>query len=204
MRGICGRFSRGGDGLRAFFISSRLNVKRQRFGFVRFQEVVDVDVLERKLNVIWIGIWKLRVNKPKYRRSWGTRKEWNGSHRPVQQKNEWRQKEPSQTYAQAVGRESHQALVQTVRKVNERNIKGVEEQNMIHIRVKEEDTKWLKSCYIGKVADVGKVKAVNESFLMEGFNFIRMRYLKGFMCCCLENRKRFFKNCLKKIRRCFA
>jgi len=59
--------------IKDIFISSRLNIKGQRFGFVRFFEVVDVDVLERRLNLIWIGTWKLRVNKPKYRSTQGTR-----------------------------------------------------------------------------------------------------------------------------------
>jgi len=41
--------------IKDIFISRRLNIKRQRFGFVRFQEVVEVDELERRLNAIWIG-----------------------------------------------------------------------------------------------------------------------------------------------------
>ena len=48
------------------FISKKLNTRKQRFGFVRFQGVRDTHVLERKLDSIWIGTWKMRVNIPKY------------------------------------------------------------------------------------------------------------------------------------------
>jgi len=57
------------------FISNRLNIKKQRFGFVRFQGVHNVMKLEYHLNTIWIGSWKLYVNRPKYNRAAETRKE---------------------------------------------------------------------------------------------------------------------------------
>jgi len=155
------------------------NIKGQRFSFVRFQEVVDADVLKRRLNAIWIGTWKVRVNKPKYRRSQGSRQEWNGTHRPTQQKREWRQKEPHQKYAHALGRENGQKRAQTMRNEDDRNAQGVKEPVSVHFRVEEEDTKWLKNCFIGKVADARKVQTVKESFLMEWFDFIRVGYLGG-------------------------
>jgi len=37
------------------FISRKLNARNQRFGFVKFQSIRDVDVLERQLDSIWIG-----------------------------------------------------------------------------------------------------------------------------------------------------
>ena len=59
------------------FISNRLNIKKQRFGFVRFLGVQNVRELEHHLNTIWIGSWKLYANRPKYNRTTETRKEWN-------------------------------------------------------------------------------------------------------------------------------
>jgi len=50
------------------FISRRLNSGNRRFGFVSFQGVVDAHALERRLDAIWIGLWKLRVNLPKFSR----------------------------------------------------------------------------------------------------------------------------------------
>jgi len=59
------------------FISSRLNIKKQTFGFVRFQGVQDVRTLENQLNTIWIGSWKMKANKPKYNKAAEAKKEWN-------------------------------------------------------------------------------------------------------------------------------
>ena len=89
------------------FISRRLNIKKQRFGFVRFQGVQNIRELENHLNTIWIGSWKLVANRPKYNRSAETRKEWNvklkekaiDSEREV--KKVWRAKE-IKTYANVV------------------------------------------------------------------------------------------------------
>ena len=50
------------------FISRRMNNKNQRFGFVKFQGVVDVVDLERRLDSVWIGYWKVRANRPKFGR----------------------------------------------------------------------------------------------------------------------------------------
>jgi len=38
--------------VKSVFISRRLNVKRKRFGFVTFQEVVETNELERRLILI--------------------------------------------------------------------------------------------------------------------------------------------------------
>ena len=51
------------------FISRKLNSRNRRYGFVRFQGVEDAYALEKKLDAIWIGTWKLQVNIPKYSRS---------------------------------------------------------------------------------------------------------------------------------------
>ena len=59
------------------FISSRLNIKKQRFGFVIFKGVQNVKTLENQLNTIWIGSWKLKANKPKYNKVAETKEEWN-------------------------------------------------------------------------------------------------------------------------------
>ena len=37
------------------FISRRMNNKNKRFGFVQFQDMIDVVELERKLDYVWIG-----------------------------------------------------------------------------------------------------------------------------------------------------
>jgi len=59
------------------FISRRLNIKRQRFRFVRFMGVQNVRELEKSLSSVWIETWKVIVNRPKYNKTVETSKEWN-------------------------------------------------------------------------------------------------------------------------------
>jgi len=45
------KFQRKGR-VKDIFISKRLNVRNQRFDFVKFHEVVNVEALENRLNII--------------------------------------------------------------------------------------------------------------------------------------------------------
>ncbi|ESW06482.1 hypothetical protein PHAVU_010G051400, partial [Phaseolus vulgaris] len=58
-RGLWKVFQRWGRILDVF-ISRKLNARNRRFGFVRFHGVSDAHSLERKLDAIWIGTWKLQ------------------------------------------------------------------------------------------------------------------------------------------------
>ena len=93
-----------------------------------------------------------------------TREEWNNNHRPKQQRKEWRRKVQRRMYAQPVeqGREK--------RAQNGRDA-------IVHITVKEESTNWLQGCFAGRLIGTRKVQGVKDGFIMEGLNFIRIRYL---------------------------
>ena len=73
-------------------------------------------------------------------------------------------------------------------KENERRVQGVKEQRWVHIRAKEENVKWLRKCFIGRVVEVEMVQVVKESFIMKGFKFIIVGHLEGTLCYCLEIR----------------
>jgi RNA recognition motif-containing protein len=64
LRRVFGGFGRVGD----IFIPSKLTKLGQRFGFVRFKNVIEVNVLLAKLQEVWIGSFKLRVNVSKFGR----------------------------------------------------------------------------------------------------------------------------------------
>jgi len=53
------------------------------------------------------------------------------------------------------------------------------ELNMAHINGVKEEVEWLRNNFVGKLSDVGMVQVVKESFIMEGVDFIRVRYLGG-------------------------
>ncbi|ESW33659.1 hypothetical protein PHAVU_001G088300, partial [Phaseolus vulgaris] len=156
------------------FISRRLNIKKKRFGFVRFQGVQNFRELENHLNTIWIGSWKLKANRPKYNRSTETRKEWNMKLKGKviepgrESKKEWRVKE-EKTYANIV-----------------KSGKGIGEQphnrarvQAIHFREEESSREWLKKCYIGRVSDLSKVSCLNECLILEGLSHIKVKFLGG-------------------------
>jgi len=178
--------------IKDIFISRRLNIKRQRFGFVRFHEVVEEDELERRLNDIWIGTWKLRANKAKYTKVTGTSKErnadLNGLKAP-QQRQEQRVSHRVHThppagfnitrsYAHAVTMDRRQPFNQAGL-VGNVKAKGHTELNMAHINGVKEEVEWLRNSFVGKLSDVGMVQVVKESFIMECVDFIRVRYLGG-------------------------
>jgi len=52
------------------FISKKLNWNRERFGFVHFEGVKDINELEHKLNGIRIKNAKLHINHPKALFGW--------------------------------------------------------------------------------------------------------------------------------------
>ena len=74
------------------FISRRLDSGRRRFGFVRFQGVLDAHILERKLDIIWIGLWKLWVNIPKFSRKKPHRLELGDVRKHELARKAWRQR----------------------------------------------------------------------------------------------------------------
>jgi len=157
------------------FISSRLNIKKQRFGFVRFQGVQNVRTLENKLNTIWIGSWKMKANRPKYNKAADTKKEWNAK---LKEKATETVKEIKQVW-RAKGSNSY---ANTVKYGNKNRAQSNDRASLhaIHFRAEESTREWLKMCYIGRVSDLSKVLSLNERFILGGFGHIKVKYLGGF------------------------
>jgi RNA recognition motif-containing protein len=57
-----GRFGRVGD----VYIPKKVDKQGRRFGFVKYREVSDATELLRSISDIWIGSFKLRVNRSKF------------------------------------------------------------------------------------------------------------------------------------------
>ena len=146
------------------FISRKLNSRKKRFGFVKFHEVKDEYVLKKQLDSIWIGTWKLQANRPKYRRQ---EKSTHNPRRQIFYRKVWNQKNQQGSYAQAV----------TGGKAGT-DQKG-EEVFVPHVRVNEQTSFWLESCFIGKMLRAADVQSIKESFILGGFNVVRVRILGG-------------------------
>ena len=160
------------------FISNRLNIKKQRFGFVRFQGVQNIKELEYHLNTIWIGSWKMNVNRPKYNRATDTRKEWNVklkekvTEAEKEIKKEWRAK-GSSMYANSV-KYGYRGRAQTQNKENV---------HAIHFRAEETPREWLSKCYIGRVSNLNKVSSLNEVLFWVALDIQRSNFWGVSMCC---------------------
>jgi len=144
------------------FISRKLNARKQLFVFVRFSGVRDALALERQIDSIWIGTWKLQTNKPKCERQ---EKPEHTLQRQVHTQNVQSQKVHQRSFAQVVkgGNTGN-------------NQKGAED-NLPHFRVNAETSFWLESCFVGKLLKATNGQPVKESFILGGFNFVRVRYI---------------------------
>ncbi|MCI21720.1 endonuclease/exonuclease/phosphatase family protein, partial [Trifolium medium] len=58
------RYGRVGE----VYIPSKLDKRGKRFGFVKFKEVKNLEVLSKQLYEIWCGAFKLRVNVARFNR----------------------------------------------------------------------------------------------------------------------------------------
>ncbi|ESW10993.1 hypothetical protein PHAVU_009G256300, partial [Phaseolus vulgaris] len=151
-KALCKLFQRWGRVL-DIFISRKLNTRKQHFGFVRFQRVGDTHVLERKLDSIWIGTWKMRVNIPKYYKNEFPKNKRNSKPKTktVVDRKVWSKKIQQHSFAQVVksGSESFS--------------QGASEDDMFHLG--------------SRVSKATNVQSIKESFLLGRFNFVRVRYL---------------------------
>jgi len=134
------------------FISNKLNSRKQRFGFVGFQGVADVYFLERSLDVIWIGTWKLQVNLPKMKG-----KERMGSKMMEEQTRKmWRSREQEQLKQQKLSFDQ----VVSGKKPSSSHGVGVAS----HFSVKVESSSWLDRCFVGFLAEAPNIQLIKEFY----------------------------------------
>ena len=75
--------------------------------------MLDAHILERKLDAIWIGLWKLRVNIPKFSRKEPYRPELGDVRKYELARKVWRQKAQQRSFAQVVS-DGHEFASQKV------------------------------------------------------------------------------------------
>jgi len=127
------------------FISRRLDYGKRRFGFVRFQGVLDAHVLERKVHAIWIGLWKLRVNIHKFSRKEPYRPVLSDVREHELARKVWRQKAQQRSFAQVV-RDGQESASQKVL-----------DASTICFQVAVDSTKWLEDCFVGRLIELKNV-----------------------------------------------
>ena len=99
--------------------------------------------------------------KPKFSRDKEPRKEWNVEPNVNRSHNVWKEK---LSYASTV----------------EKGCKGKKRnKNPIAFKAEVKHSEWLDNCFIGRTVEPSKAKDMKKSFILGGFNFIRVRFLGG-------------------------
>jgi len=145
------------------FISRKLNKRNLRFGFVRFQGVVDEVDMERKLDSIWIGMWKLQANLIRFCNGEVSKNERFSKKGPVKTQNAWRPKANHRSFAQVVTGE----------------ISGNPhlDSDVVQLDVNVESTSRLENCFVGRLLEFFDLQSVQKSFILGGFSVVRLRYM---------------------------
>ncbi|GKV29753.1 hypothetical protein SLEP1_g38652 [Rubroshorea leprosula] len=169
-----------------------------RFGFVRFLNVHDKRELERQLDQIWIGDWKLWVNFPRYDDvKKEEKKEGKGQGSiPKYQSRSYAEVLRGNGVGNAEGVSKGQYRTELLERGENRKIEGVgtaENRKVwkekgkganwtgMEYNIKEEEFAWLEGCYVGTVHSVEMVRNLQEKFYMEGYFYCRVRAMGGKM-----------------------
>jgi RNA recognition motif-containing protein len=135
------------------FIPKKLDKRGRRFGFVKFKEVKEVEILSEKLRDVWMGSFKLWVNRSRFSRS---------------------ESKEVPTYpvmkASATVEESHSG---SYRNVLLRG--GQSRENMVlKVPVNEVLCKELQCSVVGKLSCERDVRRIQTILYMEGFSSIKV------------------------------
>ncbi|GAU23411.1 hypothetical protein TSUD_331080 [Trifolium subterraneum] len=114
------------------YIPKKLDKRGRRFGFVKFKEVKDVEVLSESLLDVWIGMYKLRVNLSRFGRS--EAKEAPSQKAPTQRAAETlKDKQPGRSFRNAL----------------------MEEVQVLKVQVNEDLCKELRGSMVGTCCEFG-------------------------------------------------
>jgi hypothetical protein len=153
------KFGRVGE----IYIPKKLDNRGRRFGFVKFKEVKDVGQLSERLRDVWIGTFKLIVNRSRFARS-------ESKEAPSQKVSSER---PNLKLKEAeVGRSFQMALMGGGR------LSSVE---VLKVPVNEELCGELQGSVVGTLAREKDVRQIQTTLLMEGFKSISVTHMGGNM-----------------------
>jgi len=155
------------------FIPKKLNSRKQHFGFVRFHGVRDVCELKRRLDAIWIGLWKLHVNIARYRKKEQPKEVRNQNRRLEGSKKIWSQKEMHRSFAEVVMSGSASSSQGKKSDGEQKEFKVV----IPCFKVEVEPSLWLESCFIGRFSKLSNFLAVKESVVVGGYGSLNLSYL---------------------------
>lgn len=160
------------------YVPSHRDRYGRRYGFVRFVKNGDPFELERRLQQIWIGTYKLRVRLSVSKH--GTQQVINQT--AIPRSNLPNGLVPDATYADVLAGRPKNANKQWRPKkltlLDSREIHKEQWRGLTH-EVSEEDMEWLKNCYAGQVHDPDAVFELKEKIFAEGLYSIKVTPMGG-------------------------
>jgi hypothetical protein len=151
------------------YLPKKLDKQGSRFGFVKYREVQDDMKLLSRMEDIWLGSFKLRINKSRF-----------GKGEPKKTK-EAEVLEPSKEGGarQSVGRSFKDALVVAPEKHQLVNTAGSGLVHGVHevvweVEVESELMAKLNGAYVGFLAEAFEVQTIQHNFLMDGYHSLKV------------------------------
>ncbi|GAU42702.1 hypothetical protein TSUD_43120 [Trifolium subterraneum] len=149
------------------YIPNKRDKVGKRFGFARFEDVVDQQKLLQRIEETWIGTYKIRANLPKFLRGEARKPTRNGSdekrngpdengNSKLQQQNAWIPK----------------GAKRKPRLTDEEYRAGV-----MAIEVEQDNLKQLEGSFVGTLKYFADVENIQVTLWMEGFQQIKARPL---------------------------
>ncbi|GKV31769.1 hypothetical protein SLEP1_g40435 [Rubroshorea leprosula] len=145
----------------------RKSKKGSRFGFIRFLDVRNEWELEHQLDQIWVGEFKLWVNRPRFKGKESLKKTRAAIENGKQVK---REKE----HWQIQNSNPNRNPVKIWRVKDKKQVS-----DGIEFTVKEEEYSWLQGCYVGTAHSVEIILTLQEKFFMEGYFSCKVRAMGG-------------------------
>ncbi|MCH81494.1 RNA recognition motif [Trifolium medium] len=150
------KFGRVGE----VYIPKKLDKWGRRFGFVKFKDVLDVEVLSRNLRDVWLGSFKLRVNLSRFGRS---------DSKDGPSKTASIQRPPAYLEEVQPGRSFRTAVLGAT--------SIPEESQVLKIPVNEALCKELQGSMVGTLAREKDVRRIQTTLFMEGFKTVSVTHM---------------------------
>ncbi|KAK2381717.1 hypothetical protein QL285_069304 [Trifolium repens] len=137
------------------YIPDKLDKTGKRFGFARFEDVNDRQMLLQKIEETWIGTYKPRANLPKFTRGEGVKK-------------------PSPT-VHGVKTTMTDHRIQGGSKSFKEVVQGEEEQRagIMEIEAESQNLEKLAGSYVGTLREIAEVDSIQTTIWMKGFQQIQ-------------------------------
>lgn len=191
---LCGLFMKWGKVVDVF-VPRKRNKEGKAFGFVRFKDVLYPSELERRLDQIWVGTYKLRTNFARFSRHKDDTADGKQRNAPVVgqvQQGKVQQSQIGASYVEVA--KGNVGTKQWRKKINvDPNIwRGMD------FVAKEEDIAWLSKCYVGCVQNPNAMYLLQDRIIEEGVSNFTISPMGGDMVLIKPSEGEVFEEFIKE------